>query len=82
MGRIQARKPAFRAEVRGRREALGLTLEELAERSGLKVSVVEAVECSDRPPSLGIVVALAEGFDIEPRELFAVLSDLPKSALL
>ena len=50
----------FGKEVRRRRKADGMTIEELAERAGLSTNYVGAVERGDRDPSLSTVVALAK----------------------
>jgi transcriptional regulator with XRE-family HTH domain len=56
----------FGKEVRRRREALGLTLEELAERAGLTPNYVGTVETGKRDPSLSTVLALAKGLRVPP----------------
>lgn len=60
---------AFGRDVRRRRAALGLTLEQLAERSGLTPNYVGTVENGQRDPSLSTVLALAKGLGIPPGEL-------------
>ena len=59
----------FCREVRRRRLALGLTLEQLAERSGLTPNYIGAVELGKRDPSLSTVLALARGFKVPPGEM-------------
>ncbi|HVU05521.1 MAG TPA: helix-turn-helix transcriptional regulator [Polyangiaceae bacterium] len=59
----------FGQEVRRRRKALGLTIEELSERSGLTPNYVGTVEIADRDPSLSTVVALARALGTSPGEL-------------
>jgi transcriptional regulator with XRE-family HTH domain len=55
---------AFGREVRRRRGALGLTLEQLAERSGLT------------PNYIGTVLALAKGLGVAPGELLGGVGEL------
>jgi transcriptional regulator with XRE-family HTH domain len=59
-------------EVRRRREALGLTLEVLAERAGLTPNYVGTVENGKRDPSLSTILALAKGLHVPPAELLGV----------
>jgi transcriptional regulator with XRE-family HTH domain len=64
----------FALEVRRRRELLGMTVEELAERSGLTPNYIGDIENNHRDPSLPTVVGLARGLGVEPWELFG---DIP-----
>ena len=59
----------FGREVRRRRVALGLTLEELAERSGLTPNYIGTVENGRRDPSLSTVMSLANGLGVPAGEL-------------
>jgi transcriptional regulator with XRE-family HTH domain len=65
----------FGREVRRRRGALGLTLEQLAERSGLTPNYIGTVENGRRDPSLSTVLALAKGLAVAPGELVGGASD-------
>jgi transcriptional regulator with XRE-family HTH domain len=67
---------SFGTTVRRRREALGLTLEQLAERAGLSPNYVGTIENGRRDPSLSTVLALAKGFRIPPGELLGPVKDL------
>lgn len=70
--RAPRRYPAsvkFGKEVRRRRKALGMTIEQLAERSGLTPNYVGTVEIGDRDPSLSTLAALARGLGVNPSEL-------------
>jgi transcriptional regulator with XRE-family HTH domain len=67
---------AFGREVRRRRGALGLTLEQLAERSGLTPNYIGTVENGHRDPSLSTVLALAKGLGVSPGELIGGVGDL------
>jgi transcriptional regulator with XRE-family HTH domain len=60
---------AFGREVRRRREALGLTLEELGERSGLTPNYIGGVELGKRDVSLSTALKLAEGLGASLPEL-------------
>ncbi len=60
---------AFGHEVRRRRLALGLTLEQLAERSSLTPNYIGTVEHGQRDPSLSTVLALARGLGVMAGEL-------------
>ena len=71
----------FGKEVRRRREALGLTIEQLAERAGLTPNYVGTVETGRRDPSLSTVLALAKGLRIQPAELFGGLEALSPAAI-
>ena len=64
-----AQRVEFCREVRRRRLALGLTLEQLAERSGLTPNYIGAVELGKRDPSLSTVLALAKGFKVPAGEM-------------
>jgi transcriptional regulator with XRE-family HTH domain len=66
----------FGREVRRRRGALGLTLEQLAERSGLTPNYIGTVENGRRDPSLSTVLALAKGLSLAPGELLGGVGDL------
>ncbi|WP_249161866.1 helix-turn-helix domain-containing protein [Actinospica acidithermotolerans] len=58
--------------VRRIREAAGITLEELARRSGLSFRGVVYIEHGKRNPSLTTLLNLARGLDIEPSRLLEV----------
>jgi transcriptional regulator with XRE-family HTH domain len=72
---------SFGREVRRRRKALGLTLEQLAERSGLTPNYIGTVENGRRDPSLSTVLALAKGLAIPAGELFGGMVELSPAAL-
>jgi transcriptional regulator with XRE-family HTH domain len=62
---------AFCKEVRRRREALGLTLDELAKRSGLTPNYIGTIENELRDPSLSTARNLAKGLGVSLGELFS-----------
>ncbi len=66
----------FGKEVRRRREALGLTLEQLAERAGLTPNYVGTVETGRRDPSLSTVLSLAKGLKVPAADLLGGLKDI------
>lgn len=59
------------AEVRRRRKALGLTLDDLAERSGLSPHYLSTLENGHRDPHLSTIMAVAKALRVPPAELFA-----------
>jgi len=71
----------FGKEVRRRRRALGLTLEQLAERSGLTPNYIGTVENGRRDPSLSTIGALARGLGVAPGELLGGVGDLTPQAI-
>jgi len=66
----------FGREVRRRRVALGLTLEQLAERSGLTPNYIGTVENGRRDPSLSTVLSLAVGLGVPAGELVGGVAEL------
>lgn len=60
--------------VRLMREARGLSLEELADRSGLSWRGVVYVEHGQRNPSLTTILDLARGLEVAPADLLAVFA--------
>ncbi len=60
---------SFGAEVRQRRLALGMTLDDLAERSGLSAHYLSTVENDHRDPRVSTVLALAGALKATPGEL-------------
>lgn len=71
----------FGKEIRRRRVALGLTLEQLAERSGLTPNYIGTVENGRRDPSLSTIGALARGLGISAGELLGGVADLSPQAI-
>jgi transcriptional regulator with XRE-family HTH domain len=68
-------------EIRRRREALGLSLEHLAESSRLTPNYIGTIENGKRDPSLSTVLALARGLRVHPSELFGEVMGLSSPAL-
>ena len=71
---------SFGSTVKRRREALGLTLEQLAERAGLSPNYIGTVENGRRDPSLSTVLALAKGLRVPPGELLGPVKELSADA--
>jgi transcriptional regulator with XRE-family HTH domain len=71
----------FGREVRRRRRALGLTLEQLAERSGLTPNYIGTVENGRRDPSLSTISALARGLGVPTGELVGGVGDMSPEAI-
>ncbi|MCC6649430.1 MAG: helix-turn-helix transcriptional regulator [Polyangiaceae bacterium] len=59
----------FGKAVRRRRQALGLTLEEFAERASLSTNYVGTIENGRRDPSLSAVTAIAKALGVSASEL-------------
>lgn len=72
---------SFGREVRRRRRALELTLEQLAERSGLTPNYIGTVENGRRDPSLSTVLSLARGLGLAPGELLGGVDKLSPLAI-
>ena len=70
----------FGNEIRRRRLALGMTLEQLAEGSRLTPNYIGTIENGKRDPSLSTVLALAKGLRISAAELFGGVQDLSAPA--
>jgi transcriptional regulator with XRE-family HTH domain len=58
-----------------------MTIEQLAERSGLTPNYVGTIEGGQRDPSLSTVLALARGLSVLPGELFGGTSKISAPAL-
>jgi transcriptional regulator with XRE-family HTH domain len=72
---------SFGREVRRRRKALSLTLEQLAEKSGLTPNYIGTVENGRRDPSLSTILSLAQGLGIAPGELLGGVGELSPRAI-
>lgn len=56
--------------IRSRRQELGLTLRQVAERSGLSYQLISQIELGTKPnPTFNTVKALARALEIEPSQL-------------
>jgi transcriptional regulator with XRE-family HTH domain len=74
-------RPKFGLEVRRRREALGLTLEQLSIRCGMTPNYIGTIENGHRDPSLSSIEALARGLGITTGELLGPVPKLSGAAL-
>src|ERR1051325_9327409 len=80
MTKLDAQHAEFCREVRRRREALGLTQDELAERSGLTPNYIGTIENGKRDPSLSTMMAIAKGLNVKLGELLGPLPDISPAA--
>ena len=71
---------AFGRLIRQRRQALGISQEELGFRSGLDRTYVSGLERGVRNPSLTALVSLAQGFNVTVSDLSAHLELEAKKA--
>ena len=71
----------FGQEIRRRRQGLGMTIEELAEKAGLTPNYLGTLELGKRDPSLSTVLALAKGLSVAPAELIGTVGKLSPEAL-
>lgn len=71
----------FGQELRRRRDAVGLTLEALAERAGLTPNYIGGIETGKRDPSLTTVLALAKGLRVPATELLGCVRGLSPAAV-
>lgn len=61
----------FGASLRARREALGLSQEQVADAAGIHRTEVSRLEGASRDPRLSTIVRVAGGFGITPSELLS-----------
>lgn len=61
---------AWCAEMKRRRQALHMTLEQLAEGSGMTPNYLSTIENGKRDPCLSSVLAIARGLGCDAREMF------------
>lgn len=71
----------FGDEIRRRRQALDMTLEQLAESAQLTPNYIGTIENGKRDPSLSTVLALAKGLRIQPGELFGGVEGMSAAAV-
>ena len=72
---------SFGSTVRRKRESLGLTLEQVAERSKLSPNYIGTVENGRRDPSLSTVLALAKALRVPAVELLGGPEELSAGAM-
>jgi transcriptional regulator with XRE-family HTH domain len=61
----------FARNLRSRRQAAGLSQEQLADRTGLHPTEISRLERAAREPRLGTMLKLAKGLDIGIEKLIA-----------
>lgn len=66
----------FGQEVRKRRKALKLTLEQLAERASMSSNYLGSIERGQVNPSVSTIHAVAEGLGVAPGELVGEVQPL------
>lgn len=62
---------AFGVAARARREHLGLSQEDLEDRSGLDRTYISGIERGRRNPTLKVIARLAKALDTKPSKLLA-----------
>ena len=70
------RSVPFSSTIRRRRKAMGLTLEEVAERAQLSPNYLGSVELGRRDPSLSTVIAIARALKASAAELLGGAQEL------
>jgi transcriptional regulator with XRE-family HTH domain len=55
--------------LRAARERLGLTQEQVSERSGVQAGEVSRIECGKRDPKVSTLEKLAAAVEVEPGDL-------------
>lgn len=65
------------ASLQKRREELGLSMTQVAEKSGLSLSMISFVEREIRKPTLASLLRIAEALDVE---LWKLLRDATKAS--
>jgi XRE family transcriptional regulator, regulator of sulfur utilization len=63
------RDPAFGGRVRALREAMGLSLRDLAERSGVSAPMLSQVERQETSPTIAVAAKIAAGLDLTLSQL-------------
>jgi transcriptional regulator with XRE-family HTH domain len=71
----------FGREIRRLRQALGLTLEEFADRCGVSPNYIGSIENGHRDPSLTTIRALAKGLGVTTGELVGPIVKLSDDAI-
>jgi transcriptional regulator with XRE-family HTH domain len=69
----------FGRAIRRRREALGLTLEQLSERSGITPNYIGTIENGKRDPSISTLQGIAIGLGVSLGELLGAKPHLSPS---
>lgn len=72
---MQGRKLYVGAKLRNLRQGQGLTQRDFAERLGISASYLNQMENNQRPLSASVIVALADGFNVDVTEFAADSGD-------
>jgi transcriptional regulator with XRE-family HTH domain len=75
---VDAKRKRFAANLRGARQASGISQEELAKRTGLHRTEVSLLERGGREPRLGVLVKLAAALETEVEALCAGIAWAPE----
>lgn len=78
-GHRDADLPALGRAVRGRREQLGMSADELAGAVGISRQRIHALETGHLDPTYEVLLALAEGLGIQPSTLVTLAEQLKES---
>lgn len=70
------------ARIRERRKQLGLTLNEVAERTGVSISMLSMLERGVAGASIGTLVAVASALHLQMHDLFEVAAESEHSPLI
>ena len=68
-------------QIRRRRESLGMTLEQLSEKSGVTPNYIGTIETGKRDPSISTLTNIAGGLDTSLGELLGSKPRLAPSAM-
>lgn len=68
-------------QIRRRREALGMTLDQLSDKSGVTPNYIGTIETGKRDPSISTLVNIASGLDTSLGELLGLAPRLSPSSM-
>src|SRR6476661_7165018 len=66
---VEAAAPAVATRIRALREAMGLSLRDLAERSGVSAPMLSQVERGGTSPTLAVAAKIATGLELTLSQL-------------
>ena len=72
---------AFGIALKSKRLELGLTQEDLAEKSGLSTRYISRLECHNQQPNYKFIKALAMGLDVSTSELIIAVELVEKELI-
>lgn len=73
MGQAETR---FGKEIKRRRDACGLSQEEIADRAGVHTSYISQLERGVKSPTLGVICRLANALEVLPSVIISSVDDL------